>query len=352
MYIISSILPSQSALIPNYVQKWDRIVNSKDESRQIDRTSLETSVQSLYTAIGRPSPQIHFFTNCKEIDKLRHQGSIAPLLDWLGEPIYLSLRTAEFIRQLSQKMERDVFTHLTKSLTNQKDVDIKKGIQEILIQAYLIQFAEEDFPIEKAIKIESNIILDAKSPYVQWTFTLKRPEFNLSTNRAITDKSFFNNICSEFNLYLRSMLHDLPDLGKRLQKQIQVTQAQFGLRELIYASSHPMGQDLINFITSIDSSTIPQQYGEEFWSVEIYRIWLTAAAFTNWNIGLLSCLNTGYTYTIPFAFLDYCMNVLFSESDLRQSILPKDQQLVSALLDVAESSAVMFTFERVCFVLC
>ena len=105
MYIISSVLPSQSALIPNYVQKWDRIVNSKNESKQIDRASIEVSVQSLYTALGKPSPQIHFFTNCKEIDALRHQGSIAPLLDWLGEPIHLSLRTAEFIRQLSQKKQ-------------------------------------------------------------------------------------------------------------------------------------------------------------------------------------------------------------------------------------------------------
>ncbi len=361
MYIISSVLPSQSALIPNYIHKWNPIVNSKDESKQIDRASVEASVQSLYTALGRPSPQIHFFTNCKEIDALRHQGSIAPLLDWLGEPIHLSLRTAELIRQLSQKMERDVFTYLTKNLTNRKYVDIKKGIQEILIQAYHLKFAEEDLPIDRAIKIESNVILDVlndQPPYVQWAFTLKRPEFDSSTNRAIIDKSFFNNICSEFNLQLLSFLHQLPEGGKCLQEQIQTAQVemvryllQSDDNELELVKQMPQAIDLIGFLFSINSSSIPQQYGEEFWSVEIYRIWLTAAAFTNWNIGLLSCLHTGYTYTTPFAFLDYCMNVLFSESDPRPNILPKDRQLVSALLGVAESGAVIFTFERVCLVL-
>ncbi|MEM7593381.1 MAG: hypothetical protein AAF383_18015 [Cyanobacteria bacterium P01_A01_bin.83] len=356
MCIVSSVLPSQSALIPNYVQKWERIVNLKDKTKQKDRASIEASVQSLYTALGKPAPQIHFFTNCKEINALQHQGSIAPLLDWLGEPIYLSLRTAEFIHQLSQKMEDDVFTYLTKNLTNRKYVDIKKGIEEILIQAYELQFAEEYYPIDRAIEIEPNVILNAQQPYVQWMFTLKRPEIDCLTNRVIIDKSFFNNICSEFNLKLRSFLNQLPSLGKHMQEQIYAAQAEM-IRYLLQSNDNELAkqksqglQDCLD-IFSLDSSTIPQQYGEEFWSVEIYRIWLTAAAFTNWNIGLLSALHTGYTYTTPFAFLDYCMNVLFSESDLRPNILSKDRQLVSALLDIAESGAVIFTFERVCLVL-
>lgn len=354
MHIISSVLPSQSALIPNYVKKWNRIVNSKNESKQIDRASMETSVRSLYTALGRPSPQIHFFTNCKEIDTLCRQVSIAPLLDWLGEPIYISLHTAELIRQLSQKMESDVFIDLTNSLANQKYVEIKKGIHEILIQGYLLQFAEEDFPIDRSVEIEPHFIISTQPPqppYVEWRIKLKRPELDFSTHRPIIDNLFFKDVCSEFNLQLRSFPQQLPDLRKRLQQQIQTTQTQIRLEELIYGVSRPMEQHLIDHMTSIDSSTVLQQFDEKFWSVEIYRIWLTAAAFTNWNIGLLSSLHTGYTYTTPFAFLDYCMNVLFSGSDLRPNMSPKEQQLVRALLSMAESGAVMFTFERVCFVL-
>lgn len=354
MYIISSVLPSQSALIPSYLQKWNRIVNSKNESKQINRASTEASVRSLYTALGRPSPQIHFFTNCKEIDTLGRQVSIAPLLDWLGEPIYISLHTAELIRQLSQKMENDVFIDLTNSLANQKYVDIRKGMQEILIQGYHLKFAEEDFPIDKAIEIKSRVILSSQPSYLEWGIKLKRPMIDFSTGRTIIDQSFFNDICSEFNLQLRSFPQQLPDLGKRMQQEIQTIQAQIRLRELTHDVSEPMERffiDYITYITSIDSSTFLRQYGEEFWSVEMYRVWLTAAAFTNWNIGLLSVLHTGYTYTTPFAFLDYCMNVLFSGSDLRPNMSPKEQQLVRALLSVAESGAVMFTFERVCFVL-
>ena len=355
MNIISSVSHNQSALIPSYVQKWERVVSSSNELKQTNRASIEASVQSLYTALGRPSPQIRFFTDCKEIESLRQQVSIAPLLDWLGEPVYVSLLIAELVRQLSQKMESDIFANLTGSLTDQEFVDIKKEMPEILVQEYLLQFAEEDFPIHKAIEAESHINMSAQPSYLSWTITLKCPEWDFSTHRAILDESFFEDICAEFNLQLRSFLHQLPDVGKQLQQQIEITQAQVRNRKPAYDAYDFMEQDLVELITSInsiDSSMLSQQYSDEFWSVELYRVWLTAAAFTNWNIGLLSVLCTGYTYPRPFAFLDYCMDVLFDGSDLHLTLPTKDKHLINAVLSAAQSGAVMFTFERVCFVLC
>ena len=57
---IEKLTPEQKALIPVYREKWRRIALSTE---RLDRTKAETSIKAAYIALGKPEPEVQFYSS-------------------------------------------------------------------------------------------------------------------------------------------------------------------------------------------------------------------------------------------------------------------------------------------------
>lgn len=57
---IEKLTPEQKALIPVYRQKWRRIALSTE---RLDRTKAEASIKASYIALGKPEPEVQFYSS-------------------------------------------------------------------------------------------------------------------------------------------------------------------------------------------------------------------------------------------------------------------------------------------------
>jgi hypothetical protein len=57
---IEKLTPEQKALIPVYRQKWRRIALSTE---RLDRTKAEASIKAAYIALGKPEPEVQFYSS-------------------------------------------------------------------------------------------------------------------------------------------------------------------------------------------------------------------------------------------------------------------------------------------------
>jgi len=57
---IEKLTPEQEALIPVYREKWRQIALSTE---RLDRTKAEASIKAAYIALGKPEPEIQFYSS-------------------------------------------------------------------------------------------------------------------------------------------------------------------------------------------------------------------------------------------------------------------------------------------------
>lgn len=342
MDLISSLTSRQQAEISTYKQKWQNLIRSNPEP---NLTSIKTFVPMLYTLLGKQPPQVGLLPSSIAIGALPQQSSVSRVLDRVGEPIALSLYIGPLLGWLQQRIDKTVWSELQVGLLSLERKSLLYPLPNLLIREFSFRFSNKSNGTLVPVQVTPNINMRSQPPYINWEFVLKlRSEQTQRLEAAPpSHRNWLQSLGEQF----------FADLDTALKQQLQEFSRQFIQSEFQMQLGRQM-QDFVNLFDLLEStefSVSPEAFGASFLESELYKLWLTVAAFARWNTGIFDGVFLPNTLGgNSLALLDYCVNVLFESKDIDREDSLRALQLARILTNIAESCSVLFCFERVCVV--
>ena len=114
---IAELTPEQVALIPTILEKWTRVLCS---TQPLDRQKAAAAVKAAYAAMGKPEPEIRFFSSPNAARwNIFEQQPPRQTAQHLGAPLFMPF-SGQLQEQLQQQLQEDLWQRLQIELLHQQ----------------------------------------------------------------------------------------------------------------------------------------------------------------------------------------------------------------------------------------
>ncbi len=157
MQPIERLTPEQEALIPVYRDRWQQISLS---TSPIDCEKAESAVRATYVAIGKPPPEVIFFSGPQEAKETLGKKTIVQLLEQFGAPLLQTPLLVEVSEQVRSHLSSDLLLNLTEQLQALQLAQLTSRLQQGVLWSQVFELVGQQPDQEHFSELLSELLFD------------------------------------------------------------------------------------------------------------------------------------------------------------------------------------------------